>query len=59
MGEREGKLIPGFHMGNSPVEIAGQKLSGKTLIQRTSAGTQGVVRSQMAERLLVEQLCRR
>ena len=40
-----------FDFGNSPTEIATQNLKGKSLIQRTSAGTQGVVRSIRAEKL--------
>lgn len=53
MGEENGLLVPGFHYGNSPVEIAQQNLQGKTLIQRTSSGTQGIVRSKKAEQMLV------
>jgi 2-phosphosulfolactate phosphatase len=52
MGEVDGYPIGGFHFGNSPVEIAQQDLTGKTLIQRTSSGTQGVVNSINAERIL-------
>ncbi|MCE5318195.1 MAG: 2-phosphosulfolactate phosphatase [Parachlamydia sp.] len=53
IGEKWGQPIPGFHFGNSPVQVAAQSLKGKTLIQRTSAGTQGVVLSKSADRLLV------
>jgi 2-phosphosulfolactate phosphatase len=42
MGEVGGKKIEGFHFGNSPYEISKQDLAGKTLIQRTSSGTQGI-----------------
>jgi 2-phosphosulfolactate phosphatase len=52
MGEVDGYPIKGFHFGNSPVEIANQELKGKTLIQRTSSGTQGVVNSIKADRIL-------
>jgi 2-phosphosulfolactate phosphatase len=45
MGEVRGRKIPQFHFGNSPAEFLDIKLEGSTLIQRTSAGTQGVVRS--------------
>ncbi len=45
VGESQGIPLPGFHFGNSPTEITKNCLKGKTLVQRTSAGTQGVVRS--------------
>ena len=51
MGEVHGVKPEGFDFGNSPTEITWQNLSGKSLIQRTSAGTQGVVRSINAEKL--------
>lgn len=51
-GENFGRRVEGFDFGNSPSELAGQDLSGRQLIQRTSAGTQGVVRSAQAEHLL-------
>lgn len=43
MGEREGKKLEGFDYGNSPYEISKADLRGKTIIQTTSAGTQGIV----------------
>ncbi len=56
MGEVGGLPIPGFDFGNSPPELASQDLTGRTLIQRTSSGTQGVVRSLQAEMLLASSL---
>ncbi len=52
MGEVGGLKPEGFDFGNSPYEISLQDFSGRRLIQRTSAGTQGIVRSIRAERLL-------
>lgn len=52
MGEVGGLRPEGFDFGNSPTYIHAADLSGKTMIHRTSAGTQGVVRSQNAEVLL-------
>ena len=52
MGEYHGLPIPGFDYSNSPAELDGIDLRGCHLIQRTSAGTQGVVRSQQAHTLL-------
>jgi len=51
-GEMNGAPIAGFDLWNSPAELLGADLGGKTLIQRTSAGTQGMVRSTGADRLL-------
>lgn len=52
MGEVNGLKVPGFDFSNSPNEISRQDLSNCGLIQRTSAGTQGLVRSLNAEHLL-------
>lgn len=52
MGEAGGKPIAGFDFGNSPVEIHKADLLGKRLVQRTSAGTQGIVGSKKADRIL-------
>jgi 2-phosphosulfolactate phosphatase len=49
MGEVEGRAIPGFDFGNSPTALDGLDLNGRRFIQRTSAGTQGVVRSTQAD----------
>jgi 2-phosphosulfolactate phosphatase len=43
MGEVRGQAPDGFDFGNSPFEISGVDFHGKTIIQRTSAGTQGIV----------------
>jgi 2-phosphosulfolactate phosphatase len=57
MGEDRGKRIEGFDFSNSPAEIAGQNLKGRKLLQRTSAGTQGVVRSVNARLILTSSFC--
>jgi len=56
MGEVHGRAPDGFDFGNSPFEISGVDFSGKTIIQRTSAGTQGIVAASRAERLYVASL---
>ena len=43
MGEVGGRPVEGFDFGNSPFELAKADLSGLAIIQRTSAGTQGIV----------------
>jgi len=45
-----------FDFGNSPSEISGIDFGGKTSIQRTSAGTQGIVVASRAERLYAASL---
>lgn len=42
---------PGFDLGNSPFEASQADLEGRTIIQRTSAGTQGIVAAKQAARL--------
>jgi 2-phosphosulfolactate phosphatase len=52
MGEVNGIRPDGFDFGNSPTYLSQEDLSDVTMIQRTTAGTQGVVRSRNAEVLL-------
>lgn len=56
MGEVDGLSIPEFDFGNSPTQIAALDLTGRRLVQRTTAGTQGVVRSTKADLLLAGSL---
>jgi 2-phosphosulfolactate phosphatase len=51
MGESGGLPVEGFDLWNSPAQLKGRDLTGKTLVQRTSAGTQGIVRSTGANQL--------
>ncbi|MDT8898144.1 2-phosphosulfolactate phosphatase [Thermanaerothrix sp. 4228-RoL] len=57
VGEVNGFSVPGFDFCNSPSQIVGQDLRGRTLIQRTTAGTQGVVRAQRARHILATAFC--
>ena len=53
VGEMNGIPFPGFDMGNSPKQmLEADDLRGRTLVQRTSAGTQGLIRSLKAQTLL-------
>lgn len=45
MGEVGGRMPANFDFGNSPFEVSGIDFHGKSIIQRTSAGTQGIVAS--------------
>src|SRR4051812_553164 len=51
MGEDHGRRPPGFDFSNSPVGIANADIEGRVLVQRTSAGTRGVVAARSATRL--------
>jgi 2-phosphosulfolactate phosphatase len=51
MGEVQGRAQREFDFGNSPFEISAVDFCGKTVIQRTSAGTQGIVAANRADRL--------
>jgi len=48
LGEIDGIQVEGFDLGNSPSLLPPAGLAGKTIIQRTTAGTQGVVRAERA-----------
>ncbi|HEX2997154.1 MAG TPA: 2-phosphosulfolactate phosphatase [Anaerolineales bacterium] len=55
-GEVDGLPPEEFDFGNSPTQTSTLKLSGRTIIQRTSAGTQGIVRSTNASTILAASL---
>ena len=55
-GEAGGIPPGGFDFGNSPTHTRTLDLSGCTLVQRTGAGTQGIVRSVYAETMLAASL---
>jgi 2-phosphosulfolactate phosphatase len=52
-GERGGLRIPGFHLGNSPMEFTPQAIGGKTVIFTTTNGTRAMVRCRGAQRVLL------
>jgi 2-phosphosulfolactate phosphatase len=56
MGEVDGQAPAGFDFGNSPFEVSNVNFSGKSIVQRTSAGTQGIVAARHAERLYATSL---
>lgn len=51
MGENGGLRPDGFDFPNSPAMVSRADLAGRTLVQRTSAGTRGVVAAVDAQRL--------
>jgi 2-phosphosulfolactate phosphatase len=57
MGEVDGWPIEGFDYGNSPSALMNLDLTGYRLVQRTSRGTLGVVRSTQADMILTSSFC--
>jgi len=57
MGEVDGQPVDGFDFGNSPPQFNGLNLRGVHLIQRTSSGTQGVVKSELADQRITTGFC--
>jgi len=51
MGEDHGRRPDGFDFSNSPVAVAAADLDGRVLVQRTSAGTRGILAARAADRL--------
>lgn len=45
MGEVDGRPVAEFDLANSPSQVLASRVSGRVLIHRSTAGTQGVVRS--------------
>ena len=56
IGEVGDRAPPGFDFGNSPFEVSEIDFAEKMIIQRTSAGTQGVVAARHAQRLYAASL---
>ncbi len=52
-GEREGRKVAGFHLGNSPLEYSKEAVAGKTLILATTNGTRALVLSRQADFVVV------
>ena len=47
-GERKGLMIDGFDLGNSPLEMTPERVSGKTLVFTTSNGTKALLAARPA-----------
>lgn len=56
VGERLGRILPGFDYGNSPSQLSAVDLTGKTVIHTTSAGTQGIANAGGADEILTGSL---
>ena len=52
-GERGGQKIPGFDLGNSPLEYGPEHIYGKTLILTTTNGTLAIGKAETASRTYI------
>jgi len=52
-GERNGKMIEGFNLGNSPLEYSEEVVKGKSIILITTNGSVAIVRGKHAKHLIV------
>ncbi len=59
LGERGGKMIEGFDLGNSPVAVLPEKVSGKRLFMSTTNGTRSLQRVSKAANLYTASLLNR
>ena len=53
IGERGGRRLEGFDFGNSPLEVRDVDFTGKTVIQTTGSGTQGLVNARRADEIVL------
>lgn len=52
-GERQGKIVDGFHHGNSPLEYTPDAIAGKILILATTNGTVAMEACRSADKVLI------
>ena len=52
-GEKDGKKIDGYQLGNSPMEYSKGVVDGKTMIMNTTNGTKAVARAALARKILI------
>jgi 2-phosphosulfolactate phosphatase len=52
-GERGGKKIEGFHLGNSPLEYTEERVKGKAIVFTTTNGSQAMVKARYAKEMIV------
>lgn len=52
-GERNGKVIEGFNLGNSPREYTEEAVKGKTIIYTTTNGSAAMVKGRYAKNLVI------
>lgn len=52
-GERDGKKVDGFDLGNSPFEYMNPELKGKKIAFTTTNGTQAIAKSEGAKEIII------
>ncbi len=52
-GERGGRMIQGFHLGNSPAEYTSEKVKGKSIVFSSTNGSQILVNGRYAREMVV------
>lgn len=52
-GERNGKIIAGFNLGNSPAEYTAPRVQGKSIIFTSTNGSQAMVKARYAAELMI------
>jgi 2-phosphosulfolactate phosphatase len=52
-GEKDGKKIEGYHLGNSPLEYTADVVEGKTIILNTTNGTKAVKKATIAKEVII------
>ena len=56
IGERQGRILPGFDYGNSPSQLENIFFHNKAIVHTTSAGTQGIANAKNAKEILTGSL---
>ncbi len=52
-GEKDGRKIDGYQLGNSPMEYSRGVVDGKTMIMNTTNGTKAVTRAGLARKIVI------
>jgi 2-phosphosulfolactate phosphatase len=52
-GERQGRIIEGFDLGNSPLEYTPRAVAGRRVLFTTTNGTRALHRARLAKRMLI------
>jgi 2-phosphosulfolactate phosphatase len=52
-GERKGRKVPGFDLGNSPGEFTPKRCAGRTLLMTTTNGTRALGRTRLAREVII------
>lgn len=55
-GERHAVLIPGFHLGNSPLEYTERRVKGRPILFTTTNGTRAIRRAAGADQVYIASL---